>query len=198
MNRRSLLKRFGAVVTAAVVAPAVGGEVAEAAPVYSPVYDHEIIFDKTMALDVGVHPEPQKFWCTIHQDQNGAGHWHSVIDAMDEARGEGYREGRAEGYERREFIEAKRTENRAQEISFYGTDPVPVIGYMVALENQTFEALQAACSDRGCLLENQYSIERLRHEFFHMKRGQEWPDETLTMRHADPQKVYAWLKGLHA
>jgi hypothetical protein len=61
----------------------------------------------------------------------------------------------------------------------------------------TPELLCEECRARGCHLDSQYDIERLRYRFVHWRDGETWADDTLTMRSVDLERVANWVGDLH-
>jgi hypothetical protein len=56
---------------------------------------------------------------------------------------------------------------------------------------------KAACERRGCHLEDQFNVEKLRYEFVHWKHGAETDDHHLTLAVPDAEIVRVWLGNVH-
>ena len=57
--------------------------------------------------------------------------------------------------------------------------------------------LMDACASRGCHLEDQFNIEKLRHEVVHWETGEEWWSQHITMPTIDAEVVKVWIRSLH-
>ena len=61
-----------------------------------------------------------------------------------------------------------------------------------------FVVLGLDCKARGCHLDDQFNIEKLRYEIVHWKHGQETDDHHLTLAKPDLVLVQSWLRNIHA